>query len=58
MKKILKNKYTQLFVGWLISLYIKICFHSSIWIVKNSEIVEKQLKKKKASSFASGTTDY
>lgn len=47
MKKILKNKFAQSFLGWLISIYIKVCFHTSIWIVKNSNEVDKQIKKKK-----------
>ncbi len=46
MKKILKNKFAQSFLGWLISIYIKVCFHTSIWIVKNSNEVDKQIKKK------------
>lgn len=47
MKRILKHKYTQIFLGWIISIYIKICYHTSIWIIKNSEVVEKQISKKK-----------
>lgn len=57
MKKILKNKFVQSFLGWLISIYIKVCFHTSIWIVKNSYEVDKQIKKKIASLFVFGITD-
>ncbi len=45
IKKILKNKYLQSFLGWLISVYIKICFHTSIWLVKNSNVIDNYLKK-------------
>ena len=48
MKRILKNKYFQLFLGWLISFYIKLCFQTSIWVTKNSEIVEKCIKTNKS----------
>ena len=47
MKRILNHKYFQLFLGWIISFYIKLCFQTSIWLTKNSEIVEKLIKKKK-----------
>ena len=47
IKKIFKSKLVQLFSGWLISVYIKICFHSSVWIIKNTDSVEKEIKKKK-----------
>ena len=45
IKQILKNKYLQSFLGWIISVYIKICFHTSIWLVKNSDIIENYLNK-------------
>ena len=48
MKRIFKHKYFQSFLGWVISFYIKICFQTSIWLTKNSEIVEKLLKKNKS----------
>ena len=48
MKKIFKNKYFQLFLGWIISTYMKLCFQTSIWLTKNSEIVEKHIKKNKS----------
>ena len=47
MKKIFKHKYFQLFLGWTISFYIKLCFQTSIWLTKNSEVVEKHIKKNK-----------
>ena len=48
MKRIFKHKYFQLFLGWLISFYIKLCFQTSIWVTKNSEIVEKCIKQNKS----------
>ena len=48
MKKILKHKYLQIFLGWIISFYIKICFQTSIWLTKNSNVREKLIKQKKS----------
>ena len=48
MKKIFKHKYFQLFLGWTISFYIKLCFQTSIWLTKNSKVVEKHIKKNKS----------
>ncbi len=48
MKRIFKHKYFQIFLGWVISYYIKLCFQTSIWLTKNSEIVEKSIKKNKS----------
>ena len=48
MKNILKHEIFQKFLGWLISLYIKVCYQSSIWIEKNDEVVLEHLKKKKS----------
>ena len=48
MKRILKHKYFQLFLGWVIAFYIKICFQTSIWLTKNTEIVERYIKKNKS----------
>ena len=48
MKRILKHKYFQLFLGWIIAFYIKICFQTSIWLTKNTEIVERYIKKNKS----------
>ena len=48
MKRIFKHKYFQLFLGWIVSFYLKLCFQTSIWFTKNSEIVEKHIKKNKS----------
>ncbi len=48
MKKFFKHKYFQLFLGWIISFYIKVCFQTSIWATKNQEIVEKYVNKNKS----------
>ncbi len=48
IKNFLKYKYTQELLGWLISFYIKICFNTSLWYVKNDESIKKNLQKKKS----------
>lgn len=45
IKRIFKNKYSQSFLGWVISVYIKICFQTSIWLVKNTNTIENYVKK-------------
>jgi len=46
IKKFLQNEYIQNLVGFLISSYIKICFHTSLWYVKNNKTLETHIKKK------------
>lgn len=46
-KKFLRLHLMQSFLSWIISLYIKICYHSSIWLVKDNHRVEKIVSKKK-----------
>ena len=46
IKKFLQNENIQNLVGFLISLYVKICFHTSLWYVKNNKILETHIKKK------------
>ena len=48
IKKILKHKHSQDLLGWLISCYLKICFHTSLWYVKNDDSIKKNLRKKKS----------
>ena len=48
MKRIFKHKYFQLLLGWIISFYLKLCFQTSIWLTKNSEVAEKYIKKNKS----------
>ena len=38
----------QLFFGWLITIYIKLCFQSSIWRVKNFDVAHNLIKKNKS----------
>jgi hypothetical protein len=45
IKKFLQNNYIQNFVGFVISLYIKICFHTSLWYVRNNKELEKHIEK-------------
>lgn len=48
MKKLLKHKNFQALLGWIISMYLRICFQSSSWITKNNNIPTNLLKKKKS----------
>ena len=47
-KKILKHNNFQLFLGWLISFYIRICFNTSTWIIKNVDVVTNIVNKKQS----------
>ena len=47
IKKILQHKYVQELAGWIIAFYIKICFNTSLWYLKNDEEISSVLKKKK-----------
>ncbi len=47
IKKILQDKVIQDILGFLISLYLRVCFHTSLWYVKNNKKIEEQLQKKK-----------
>ena len=46
IKKFLQNELIQNIVGFLISLYIKVCFHTSLWYVRNNKSIESHIKKK------------
>ena len=48
IKKILKHNNFQLFLGWLISFYIRICFNTSTWIIKNVDVVTNIVNKKQS----------
>ena len=47
IKKLLKNEFTQNIVGFLISIYIKFSFQTSLWYSKNDENIEKHIKNKR-----------
>lgn len=47
IKKILQHKYIQEFAGWIIAFYIKVCFNTSLWYLKNDEEITSTLKKNK-----------
>ena len=51
IKKVLQNKLTQKFLGWIISFYLKFCFQSSLWYVKNDEVINNLITKKKVLVF-------
>ncbi len=48
IKKFLKHDIFQLFLGWVISFYIRICFNTSTWIVKNEDVVTEACSRKKS----------
>ena len=47
IKKLLQNEFTQNILGFLISIYIKFCFQTSLWYSKNDENIEKLIKNKR-----------
>jgi len=46
-KKFLQHNNTQKFIGWLIAFYIKVCFNTSLWYLKNENEILSKLKNKK-----------
>ena len=57
IKKILQDKVIQDILGFLISLYLRVCFHTSLWYVKNNKKIEEQLQKKKRFLYFFGIID-
>ena len=47
IKKVLRINFIQSFLGWIISLYLKFCYHTSSWISKGEENVQELILKKK-----------
>ena len=47
LKKILQHNISQKFFGLLIAYYLKICFHTSSWNVKNEKAILSLIKKKR-----------
>ena len=45
IKKFLQNKHVQNLAGFIISFYIKICFHTSLWYVRNNKVLESYIEK-------------
>ena len=46
LKKILQHNISQKFFGLLIAYYLKICFQTSSWNIKNEETILSLIKKK------------
>ncbi len=44
LKKIIRNSIIKSFLSWLISLYLKLCYHTSIWLIKDNENVSSLIK--------------
>jgi len=47
LKQFLKHELTQKVAGLLIAYYLKICFQTSAWNIKNEKAINNLLKKKK-----------
>ena len=48
IKKFVKSEIFRSFLSWIISVYIKICFHTSKWIVKEGSNIEALISQKKS----------
>ena len=48
IKKIIKSTTFSHFLGWVISIYLKICYHTSSWIVKENQNIDKLMKTNKS----------
>tara|TARA_B100001093_G_C26680253_1_gene950094 strand:+ start:344 stop:1009 length:666 start_codon:yes stop_codon:yes gene_type:complete len=47
-KKFIRSNLIKSFLSWMISVYLKICYHSSYWLIKDSENIETLIKKHKS----------
>tara|TARA_B100001057_G_scaffold193850_1_gene194678 strand:- start:1039 stop:1695 length:657 start_codon:yes stop_codon:yes gene_type:complete len=47
LQRFLQHTNTQKFLGWFIAFYIKVCFNTSLWYLKNEKEVLSKLKKRK-----------
>ncbi len=47
LKKILRNNFFQSAIAWMISLYIKFCFHTSSWTIKDENNIKGIMKSNK-----------
>ncbi|MDC3091039.1 lysophospholipid acyltransferase family protein [Rickettsiales bacterium] len=47
LKKIIRNSIIKSLLSWLISLYLKLCYHTSIWLIKDNENVSSLIKANK-----------
>lgn len=50
LKQFLKHELTQKVAGLLIAYYLKICFQTSAWNIKNEIVINNLLNKKKKSN--------
>ena len=47
LKNLLRHELFQKVTGLLIAYYLKICFQTSVWNIKNEKVISKLLRKKK-----------
>ena len=48
LKKIIRNPLIKSFLSWLISVYLKLCYHTSIWLIKDDQNISKLIKANKS----------
>ena len=48
IKKIIKSKTIRHFIGWIVSIYLKFCYQTSSWVIKENNNIEKLLKTNKS----------
>ena len=47
LKKFFRNNYSQSMIAWMISIYIKFCYHTSSWIIKDESNIKHLIASKK-----------
>ena len=48
LKKIIRNTLIKSFLSWLISVYLKLCYHTSIWLIKDNQNIAKLIEANKS----------
>ena len=48
IKKIIKSKTVRHFLGWIISIYLKFCYQTSSWMIKENNNIDKLIKTNKS----------
>ncbi len=48
LKKLIKSNFVKMFLSWIISIYLKLCYHSSSWLVKDEENLNTLIKRQKS----------
>lgn len=48
LKKLIKSNILKLLLSWFISIYLKFCYHTSSWFVKDSRNIKSLIKNQKS----------